>query len=94
MPALTYDHAGSACTVIGGFVYRGRRIPSIVGDYFYADYCAGWLRSFRYANGAATDRREWNMQHIGNVVSFGEDSAGEMYIIAENGRIFRFVGAE
>ncbi len=94
MPALTYDHAGGACTVIGGFVYRGRRIPSIVGHYFYSDYCSGWLRSFRYANGSATDRREWNMQHLGNVVSFGEDSYGEMYIVAENGRVFRFAGVE
>jgi glucose/arabinose dehydrogenase len=94
MPALTYDHSGGACTVIGGFVYRGRRIPSIVGHYFYSDYCAGWLKSFRYSNGAATDRRDWKIQAIGNVVSFGEDSTGEMYIVAENGRIFRFEGVE
>jgi glucose/arabinose dehydrogenase len=94
MPALTYDHSGGACTVIGGFVYRGRRIPSIVGHYFYSDYCAGWLRSFRYSNGRATDRRSWKMESIGNVVSFGEDAAGEMYIIAENGRVFRFAGVE
>jgi glucose/arabinose dehydrogenase len=94
IPTLTYDHSGGACTVIGGFVYRGRRIPSIVGHYFYSDYCAGWLRSFRYSNGAATARRDWKIQDIGNVVSFGEDSAGEIYIVAENGRIFRFDGVE
>ena len=34
------------------FVYRGRRIPSLAGHYFYSDYCAGWLRSFRMQNGA------------------------------------------
>jgi hypothetical protein len=94
IPALTYDHSGGACTVIGGFVYRGRRIPSIVGHYFYSDYCAGWLKSFRYSNGTATDRRDWKIQDIGNVVSFGEDAAREMYIVAENGRIFRFDGVE
>ncbi|HEY8165105.1 MAG TPA: PQQ-dependent sugar dehydrogenase [Gemmatimonadaceae bacterium] len=94
MPGLTYDHSGGACTVIGGFVYRGRRIPSIAGHYFYSDYCAGWLKSFRYSDGRATDRRDWQMQSIGNVVSFGEDAAGEMYIIAENGRVFRFAGVQ
>ena len=91
-PALTYDHGGGVCSVIGGFVYRGRKIPRIVGHYFYSDYCAGWVRSFRYQNGSATDKRNWTFEHIGNVVSFGEDSAGELYIVAENGRIYRFAG--
>jgi glucose/arabinose dehydrogenase len=91
-PALSYQQHDGGCSVIGGYVYRGRRIPQIVGHYFYSDYCGGWLRSFRYENGAATDRRSWTIPNIGNVVSFGEDSSGELYIIAENGRIFRFAG--
>ena len=92
MPAVAYDHGSGVCSVIGGYVYRGRRIPQIVGTYFYSDYCTGWLRSFRYENGSAIDLRSWTMEDIGNVVSFGEDSAGELYIVAENGKIYRFVG--
>jgi hypothetical protein len=91
-PTLTFANGGGNCSVIGGYVYRGRRIPEIVGHYFYSDYCGGWLRSFRYDNGAATDRRSWKIPDIGNVVSFGEDAAGDLYIVAENGRIFRFAG--
>lgn len=91
-PAVAYDHGGGVCSVIGGYVYRGRRVPQIVGTYFYSDYCAGWLRSFRYQNGAVTEKRSWNMESIGNVVSFGEDSAGELYIVSENGKIYRFAG--
>jgi glucose/arabinose dehydrogenase len=91
-PVLTFANGGGDCSVIGGYVYRGRSIPEIVGHYFYSDYCGGWLRSFRYQNGAATDRRSWKIPNIGNVVSFGEDSSGELYIVAENGRIFRFAG--
>jgi glucose/arabinose dehydrogenase len=91
-PALSYLQHDGGCSVIGGYVYRGRRIPEIVGHYFYSDYCGGWLRSFHYQNGVATDRRTWNIPSIGNVVSFGEDSAGELYIVAENGKIFRFAG--
>jgi len=91
-PAVAYDHGGGVCSVIGGYVYRGRRVPQIVGTYFYSDYCTGWLRSFRYQNGAATEKRSWNMEDIGNVVSFGEDSSGELYIVAENGKIYRFAG--
>ncbi len=93
IPVLTYKHLGSACSITGGYVYRGQKVPSIVGHYFYADYCAGWVRSFKYANGAATDRREWKLsQSVGHIVSFGEDSSGEIYIVAENGKIFRISG--
>lgn len=91
-PAVAYDHGGGVCSVIGGHVYRGRRVPQIVGTYFYSDYCTGWLRSFRYENGSAVEQRSWKMEDIGNVVSFGEDSAGELYIVAENGKIYRFAG--
>ena len=94
MPALTYKHIANACSITGGFVYRGRRVPSIVGHYFYADYCAGWVRSFRYVNGTATDRREWTIPDIGHIVSFGEDSSGELYIVSEGGRIWRVAVAD
>jgi len=94
MPVITYGRSGGACSVTGGLVYRGKRIPAIQGHYFYSDYCAGWLRSFHYQNGAATDRREWNTgPEIGNVTSFGEDSAGDIYIVTQGGRIYRVAGA-
>ncbi|HZK78768.1 MAG TPA: PQQ-dependent sugar dehydrogenase [Gemmatimonadaceae bacterium] len=93
MPVLTYRHLANACSITGGFVYRGRRIPSIVGHYFYADYCAGWVHSFKYQNGVVTDRREWALPDVGHIVSFGEDASGELYIVAENGKIFRVAAA-
>jgi glucose/arabinose dehydrogenase len=93
MPALTYDHSGGACSITGGYVYRGRAVPSIAGHYFYSDYCSGWIRSFRFQNGRAVDRREWRVDNLGHVVSFGEDSSGELYIVGENGRIWRISGA-
>ena len=34
-------------SVIGGFVYRGRRIAGLRGAYLYGDYCAGWVRAAR-----------------------------------------------
>jgi glucose/arabinose dehydrogenase len=90
LPRVEYDHSGGACSVTGGFVYRGSRIPTVVGHYFYSDYCAGWLRSFKYSSGAASDQRTWKMENIGHVVSFGEDAAHDLYIISEGGRIYRF----
>jgi glucose/arabinose dehydrogenase len=93
MPALSYDHGDGVCSVIGGYVYRGHHVPQIIGHYFYSDYCTGWIRSFRYNDGRAVDQKEWRVEHLGNVVSFGEDSSGELYIVGENGTIWRIAGA-
>ena len=87
-PALEYSHA-EGCSVTGGFVYRGRAIPELAGHYFYADYCSGWVRSFRYAGGKIAESREWDLGNIGRVLSFGEDSRGEMYVLSDSGKVFR-----
>ena len=93
LPVSTYNHSGGACSVTGGIVYRGQRIPAIQGHYFYADYCAGWVRSFRLVNGAVTAEQQWSLGSVGSILSFGEDAAGEMYLLSANGTVYRFVGA-
>jgi glucose/arabinose dehydrogenase len=90
-PALSYTHANSACSIIGGSVYRGRKIPEITGQYFYSDYCNSWLRSFGFADGKVTDRHEWPVGRLGSIVSFGEDSQGELYICTSSGRVYRII---
>lgn len=88
LPAVEYDH-GNGCSVTGGYVYRGRAVPALRGHYLYSDYCNGWLRSFRYANGAATEQREWSIPRVGAVLSFGEDGHGEIYLLAASGTVYR-----
>jgi glucose/arabinose dehydrogenase len=90
LPILEYSHS-EGCSITGGFVYRGAAIPSLQGTYFYADYCSGWVRSFRYANGAATEQQEWGFGNLGNILSFGQDAAGELYILSANGTVYRIV---
>ena len=90
-PALTYTHDSGTCSIIGGFVYRGRAIPEVVGQYFYSDYCNSWVRSLSYANNRVTGYRQWIDGGLGSIVSFGEDSQGELYICSSNGRIYRIV---
>lgn len=91
LPVLTYDHSGQACSITGGHVYRGNQVASIRGHYFYGDYCAGWIRSFKYVNGQATERREWPFGSIGGILSFGEDGSGELYVLTASGRVYKFV---
>src|SRR5204862_264363 len=38
-PIYEYDHSGGRCSVTGGFVYRGRAIPSLSGTYLFGDNC-------------------------------------------------------
>ena len=91
LPALEYGHGNGQCSVTGGFVYRGSDLPEIAGVYFYADYCAGWVKSFTYNNGAASDQRDWNLGNVGSITSFGEDSRGELYLTSSTGRVYKFV---
>ena len=92
LPVLEYGRR-SGCSIIGGYVYRGSLVPEIVGHYFYSDFCSGWLRSFKYEGGTVTDPRQWAVGSIGNVLSFGEDAAGELYVLSSNGRVYRVVPA-
>jgi glucose/arabinose dehydrogenase len=93
LPVLEYDHSGKACSITGGLVYRGAAIPSIAGRYFYADYCAGFIRSFRYDNGTAADKQTHSFGSIGSIPSFGEDASGEIYVLSASGRVYRIVAA-
>jgi hypothetical protein len=89
MPVVEYDHS-EGCSIAGGYVYRGAAIPELDGTYFYADYCSGWIRSFRYVDGAAADEQQW-IDSIGNVTSFGLDAGGELLVVTRGGTIYRMV---
>jgi glucose/arabinose dehydrogenase len=91
LPLVQYDH-DAGCSITGGYVYRGDQIPSLQGHYFYADFCEGWVRSFRLQDGAAVEAREWPPLRPGRqVTSFGEDSRGELYLLTGEGSVFKIV---
>jgi glucose/arabinose dehydrogenase len=88
-PVLEYSHASGGCSITGGYVYRGAAIPELVGQYFYSDYCSGFLASMSGGTGPAVTSRTWSVPNVGNVLSFGEDSAGELYVLSANGTVYR-----
>jgi len=87
-PILEYGH-DEGCSITGGFVYRGGAMPDLQGAYFYSDYCSGWLRSLRYDGTAIGEERSWDVGSLGQVLSFGEDAAGELYVLSANGTVYR-----
>jgi glucose/arabinose dehydrogenase len=93
LPTFEYSH-GDGCSITGGYVYRGSAIPSLQGIYFFADFCQGWVRSFRYSGGAVTELTDWpSLRPGGLITSFGEDSAGELYVVAAAGGVYKVVPA-
>ena len=91
IPVHEYSHQGGHCSITGGYVYRGAAIPNLRGHYLYSDYCTGFLRSFRMEGASAVEHVEWNVGALGSVTSFGEDAAGEVYILNAGGTVFRLV---
>ncbi len=91
LPLVEVEHGDAGtCSITGGVVYRGSEIPELDGHYLYSDFCGGWLRSFRDTSGEATEQVDWTDQvgSAGNVVSFGVDGAGEVYVLTTE-RILR-----
>ena len=93
LPALEYGR-NDGCSVTGGVVYRGKRLPFVRGHYFYSDYCTGFLRSFTYEEGIVTNRHAWNVDDLGPVLSLGEDGAGEVYVLSGNGNVYRLTAKQ
>jgi len=93
LPVVEYSH-GDGCSITGGYVYRGCRMPGYQGTYFYGDYCTALVRSFRFQNGAAADQRDWTSalsRGVDAISSFGVDADGEIYIVDHTGEIYRIV---
>jgi glucose/arabinose dehydrogenase len=88
LPVAEYSH-DSGCSITGGYVYRGSQFPTLTSNYFFADYCTGIIWGlFRQTDGS------W-LQNVvlesgRTVSSFGEDSAGELYLLDHaSGEIFQ-----
>jgi glucose/arabinose dehydrogenase len=84
-PIFQYGHTNGRCSVTGGYVYRGTRGNLPLGSYVYADYCSGEI--FLWHN---------QTQHVlldttRNIVGFGEDEDGELFVVGHGGTIERIV---
>lgn len=92
-PIHTYTHAGGACSITGGEVYRGCAIPELHGTYFFADVCSNQVWSLKYNGVSVTDftNRTAQLGAGTNIVSFGMDAYGEMYICNLGGTVRKIV---
>ncbi len=78
-PVAEYDH-DQGCSITGGTVYRGERVPALRGLYVYGDYCSGRIW------GLPADGRPRRLLDSGlNISAFGEGNDGELYVLDHAG---------
>ncbi len=90
-PVFEYPHSiGKSIT--GGYVYRGQALPALKGVYVFGDYDSGRIWGLREKDGKAIETAELidlaSNPKI-NIAAFGENPAGELFILAFDGRIYR-----
>jgi len=84
LPIFDYAHASGRCSITGGYSYRGLRGALPVGAYVYGDYCTGEI--WQLQSGTNTLLLDTAL----SITSFGEDEAGEVYVVGQGGTINRF----
>jgi len=88
-PVSEYNHKiGEAVT--GGYVYRGSAIPALRGFYLFGDFTSGrvWAKKGPGGTRAALPGADKVTTHIS---SFGQDAAGELYVVSLDGAVFKVV---
>lgn len=69
-------------------MYRGSRLPSLYGAHVYGDFCSGKIWALRYDGTQVTEHLELVDSGL-PISSFGEDRAGEVYILSFDKKIYR-----
>jgi glucose/arabinose dehydrogenase len=92
-PVFEYDRSDGACSVVGGYVYRGQALPGLAGAYVYGDYCEGTIYAL-VPNGDSYQRVSLGVSAgKSSLVSFAQDNAGELYTLSLGGTISKIVTA-
>ena len=88
-PIHVYDH-DTGCSITGGHVYRGSAMPGLVGTYVFGDFCQGRLWGLTVDAQGEFTRTELGLSVPGGtLVSFGEDAAGELYVLSFDDTVYR-----
>jgi hypothetical protein len=85
LPVAEYTREGRRCGVVGGYVYRGRRIADLVGTYVFGDRCSGEILALGGREVRTVMRTELSIS------SFGQDREGELYVVDLRGSVYRIV---
>lgn len=83
LPIAEYANGSGRCSITGGYVYRGQRVPRLQGTYIFGDFCSGEVMGL--VNNQVTVLLATGLR----ISSFGEDQVGELYLVDHGGGIYR-----
>ncbi|NPB04174.1 MAG: PQQ-dependent sugar dehydrogenase [Thermotogae bacterium] len=87
-PIHEYGHGDGNCSITGGYVYRGKRIPDLYGAYIFGDFCSGRIWTLRRNDHGY--KVELLLDTDLMIPSFAEDREGEIYVLDyRSGKIYR-----
>jgi glucose/arabinose dehydrogenase len=90
MPVMEYGHEEGRCSIIGGYVYRGRAVPGLRGTYVSGDFCSGEIFAFRQSDKGRKGMAPTVLLKAGfQISSFGQDEEGELYVADHGGGVYR-----
>ena len=92
LPVVEYGRDGG-CSITGGYVYRGARLPSLSGAYVYGDYCSGKIWGVRQEGVVVTEHRLLVDSSL-RLAAFGEGPDGELYMLSFDSKIYRLAHLE
>ena len=84
---MEYDHSDGNCSITGGYVYRGTAYPALAGRYVFGDFCTG--RIWTIPSTGTNLQEELAVDTDVRITSFGEDEAGELYLVSYEGGLYR-----
>ena len=87
-PVFEYGH-NPECSITGGFVYRGNNYKRMQGNYICADYCSG--ATYMLTKNTDNTFRSRKVSNIGSMITFGENSNGELFAGNESGKIYKVI---
>jgi glucose/arabinose dehydrogenase len=91
-PVFEQSHDDGACSITGGFRYRGAAVPALAGRYVFTDFCDGQLRALVANHDGTASPRSLGLE-LSTVSSFGQDNRRELYVLSQAEGIFKLVSS-
>jgi hypothetical protein len=91
-PIFEFDRSAGACSVTGGYVYRGEAIPDLRGAYLFSDFCDGRVRALVQEDGQVVAERDLGIE-TSEVTTFGQGADLELYVVSRSEGLFRIESA-
>lgn len=91
-PVFSYKQGSDGRSVTGGAVYRGKKIPELVGKYVFGDYVSGKIWALNYDGKQIATKSDVTIDNVSTIAAFGEDADHELFLIDySGGKIYTLV---